>query len=179
LFRAAAADRLRHHIIIHHEAATDVIDNGLTDRKAALFVSTDRLHIVLVDVEDQRHGARPPCELLHAIDEPAAQSMTLSRVQNVELVELRLPRIVGHVPGRETRELGIDLRELEAPIASRKEAREHVERVAAFKHVVDLLCGDDAGIMRAPDDPGEPLHGGQLVMPGGNDRNGGTGHHTR
>jgi len=113
---------------------------------------------------------------LDAGNEPTAEAVALPGLQHVELVELGLGRVVRDVPRRESREVAVDGGQLEPAAGRVQKAGERVERVPAFEHVLDLLMGDDAGIVGAPDDAGEPLHLGQLAVPRADDDDIGFGH---
>jgi hypothetical protein len=83
---------------------------------------------------------------------------------HVELVELELIRSIGAVIRGESREPFAEIGEVEPGAFLGDEAPQRIDRLAAGEHVLDLLDGDDAGVMPAPDDLGELGNDGKVAL---------------
>ena len=116
---------MRHDVVVHHETAADVDDDGLANREAMFLVGTDRLDVVLVDVENEDGRPGVAREVGDAPHQPPADAHPLQRLHHVELVELGRGAIGGDVPRREPCESAIDARELEPAVIRVEEPFEH------------------------------------------------------
>ena len=148
--KVGSAQVLRHHVIVHDEAAANVRDHRGADDEAVLLVSGDCLSVAFIYGKDQRSTVAGAFDVLK---QRSANATPLMLGINIKLVHLYL---VSH--GSKCREShhAITVQCPKIANAFRHVAAKHIKVIHFAEHVIDLLVRNDAGVMRAPNNFGKP-----------------------